>query len=56
MSRQSSMPPPVRQIDPEATPEAVAKALLRRTDDDSDGAAVLRAAKRLNDTAQSAAV
>ena len=48
MSRQSSMPPPVRQIDPDATPEDVAKALLRRTEDDSEGAAALRAAKRLD--------
>ena len=30
----SPMPPPVRQIDPDATPEQVAKALLRPTDDD----------------------
>ncbi len=28
--RTSSMPPPVRQIDPDATPEQVAKALLHR--------------------------
>ena len=53
--RASTMPPPVRQIDPDATPEQVAAALLRPTGD-TDGEAVLRAAKRLTDSAQSAAV